>query len=209
MIREEHRENNWQFPFVLYKPENGEGQLPMVIQLHGAGERGRGGEDLALVDVHGFSKYVKDDDSHKCMLVMPQCPPDSFWAAKVESIVAFIEQLIEVYDIDKSRVYLTGLSMGGFGTWYTAMARPDLFAAIVPVCGGGMAWNAGVLRMPVWAFHGTADPAVAVSHSDMMVEALKRCGRDVKYTRMEGVGHNVWDYAYNLELLDWLLSHQK
>ena len=140
---------------------------------------------------------------------MPQCPKDSFWAARVESIIKFVEQLVEEYDADRSRVYLTGLSMGGFGTWFTAMARPDLFAAIAPVCGGGMPWNAGVLDMPVWAFHGAVDPVVTPRHSDEMVEKLIECGRDVTYTKVEGVGHNVWVNAYTDELMDWILSKKR
>ena len=178
------------------------------MQLHGAGERGEGKEDLAKVDVHGFSKLLMTED-YDCTVVMPQCPLNSFWAARVESLVIFVEQLIEEFNVDPKRVYLTGLSMGGFGTWYTAMARPDLFAAIAPVCGGGMAWNAGVLDMPVWAFHGSEDNVVSPFYSDRMVEKLKELGADVTYTRVDGVAYNVWENAYNKELLEWLLSKEK
>ena len=117
--------------------------------------------------------------------------------------------LKEEYKVDEDRVYLTGLSMGGFGTWYTAMARPDLFAAIAPICGGGMAWNAGVLKMPVWAFHGVEDKTVSVTQSDEMVAGIKANGGDVIYTRMEGVGHNAWENAYNSRLMEWLLSKKR
>jgi len=205
MIRTEHRESNWAFPFVSYAPESVNGKLPLVVQLHGAGERGNGQEDLKLVDVHGFSKLLQEQD-YPCLTVMPQCPRDTFWAARVESILVFIEQLKQKFPVDENRIYLTGLSMGGFGTWFTAMARPDLFAAIAPVCGGGMPWNASVLTMPVWAFHGVEDKAVTVRHSDEMVEALQKAGKDVTYTRMDGVAHNVWIHAYNDTLMQWLLS---
>jgi predicted peptidase len=208
MIRTEYRDSNWKFSFVAYTPENPEGKLPLVIQLHGAGERGNGQDQLDLVEVHGLSHLVKEKN-YNCIIIMPQCPKDTFWAARVESIIDFIEQLKEAYPVDTSRIYLTGLSMGGFGTWFTAMARPDLFAAIAPVCGGGMAWNARVLTMPVWAFHGTEDAAVCVRHTDEMVNALQAAGRDVTYTRMDGVGHNVWVHAYNDSLMQWLLSHRK
>jgi predicted peptidase len=113
------------------------------------------------------------------------------------------------YNIDEDRIYLTGLSMGGYGTWYTAMACPDRFAAIVPVCGGGMAWNAGVLKMPVWAFHGAEDKSVSPVQSDEMVAKLKSLGADVTYSRIDGVGHNVWENAYTEELIDWLLKIKK
>lgn len=208
MKRIEHRDEKWIFSFVEYSSENKNEKMPLIVQLHGAGERGNGQDELERVDVHGFSKYLKDAE-HDCVVVMPQCPENSFWAAKVESIVKFIEQLIKEYDVDEDRVYLTGLSMGGFGTWYTAMARPDLFAAIAPVCGGGMAWNAEVLTMPVWAFHGSADPVVSVNQSDEMVEKLKELGADVKYTRVEGEGHGVWEKTYDKELIEWLLSKKK
>ncbi len=137
MNRIEHREEKWVFPFVEYSCENKTEKLPLVIQLHGAGERGNGKEDLEKVDVHGFSKYLKNAERN-CIVVMPQCPADAFWAARVESIIKFIGQLTDEFNVDEDRVYLTGLSMGGYGTWYTAMARPDLFAAIAPVCGGGI-----------------------------------------------------------------------
>lgn len=205
MIRTEHTQKEWRFSFVAYTPEDMVKPLPLIIQLHGAGERGT---DLSLMDVHGFSHLLKDCD-YPCICVMPQCPKDTFWAARVESIVAFIEQLKAYYCVDDTRVYLTGLSMGGFGTWYTAMARPDLFAAIAPMCGGGMAWNAHTLTMPVWAFHGVDDPTVSVTQSDEMVERMRRHGLDVRYTRMDGVGHDVWRYAYNDELMEWLLSHKR
>ena len=207
MIRTEHREDKFPFAFVKYEPKVKEGKLPLIIQLHGAGERGDGKDDLSLVDVHGFPKIMAEE--YPAIFLMPQCPKDSFWAARVESIIRFIEMLIEEYGIDKNRVYLTGLSMGGFGTWFTAMARPDLFAAIVPVCGGGMPWNAGVLTMPIWAFHGAEDTTVLPCNSDHMVEKLKALNYDVKYSRLDGVEHNVWDYAYNRELIEWLLDKKK
>lgn len=208
MIRTERREAAFAFPFVAYDPENTHGPLPLVLQLHGAGERGNGREELSRVDVHGFSALLRERD-YPCLAVMPQCPSGTFWAARVESILAFIGQLTRAYAIDPTRIYLTGLSMGGFGTWYTAMAQPSLFAAIAPICGGGMAWNAAVLDMPVWAFHGAADDTVCVAHSDEMVAALRAAGRDVTYTRPDGVGHGVWVQAYTDELMQWLLQHKR
>lgn len=208
MNRIERREEKWIFPFVEYSSKKNSEKMPLIIQLHGAGERGCGKEDLKAVDVHGFSKVIKDED-YECIFVMPQCPADTFWAARVESVIKFIEQLKEEYNIDEDRVYLTGLSMGGFGTWFTAMARPDLFAAIAPVCGGGMPWNAGVLKMPIWAFHGSEDTVVSPVMSDQMVEKLTEAGADVTYSRVDGVGHNVWENAYNETLIKWLLSKKR
>ena len=208
MLRTEHREDKWLFPFVSYKPDNSEKKLPLILQLHGAGERGNGKEELYLVDRHGFAPFAREAE-RECIFVMPQCPKGDFWAGRVESIIKFIEQLKNEFNIDEDRVYLTGLSMGGYGTWYTAMACPDLFAAISPLCGGGMAWNAKVLTMPVWVFHGADDTSVNVRNSDEMVEALKKAELDVKYTRMDAVGHNVWDHAYDQEHYDWFMSKRR
>lgn len=208
MNRALHREKNWIFPFISYEPEKCCGKLPLILQLHGAGERGDGREELERVEIWGFPNLVKEGE-YPCLFVFPQCPENTFWAARVESILRFIDQLKESYDIDEDRIYLTGLSMGGYGTWYTAMAAPDRFAAIAPVCGGGMAWNADVLTMPVWAFHGAADKSVSVFSSDEMVENMRKHGLNVRYTRLDGVGHHVWKYTYNDELLNWFLSHKR
>ena len=208
MKRTEHNDKKWKFPFVEYAPTVMGEKMPLIIQLHGAGERGNGGEELSLVDVHGFSKLIKEAE-YPCIFVMPQCPKNDYWAVRVESILAFIEQLKAEYPVDEDRIYLTGLSMGGFGTWFTATARPDMFAAIAPVCGGGMAWAAKNLTMPIWVFHGAEDKTVLPIYSDMMVEKLEAAGADVKYTRLDGVAHNVWEHAYGEELLEWLLSKKK
>ncbi len=206
MIKKAYNDKKFAFPFIAFLPERIEGKLPLILQLHGAGERGEGGEELELVCTHGFARVLKNGKDYNCIMVMPQCPKDSFWAARVESILRFIEQLKGEFDINEDKITLTGLSMGGFGTWFTAMARPDIFAAIAPVCGGGMSWCADKLTMPVWAFHGTSDPVVPVFHSDSMVEKMRELGLDVKYTRLDGVGHGAWVYAYKEELLLWLLE---
>lgn len=208
MKRIEHREEMWKFPFVSYEPECHTGKFPLILQLHGVGERGYGKGDLHTVDNHGLSALLKNAD-YPCLFVMPQCPPDSFWATRVESILEFIEQLKQNYPIDEDRVYLTGLSMGGYGTWLTAQAKPDLFAAIAPICGGGLSWAANVLTMPIWTFHGTADATVKPYHTEEMVEKLKAYGADITYTVLDGVAHNAWDYAYTDELVRWLLSKKR
>ena len=209
MIREEIRSEKFPFSFVMRRPEKWDKKLPLVILLHGAGERGNGQDELSRVEVHGFSKIFTEDKNYECVLVQPQCEENSFWVAEIPYILQFIDNLCECYEIDESRIYLTGISMGGFGTWYTAMAAPDRFAAIAPVCGGGMAWNADVLTMPVWAFHGAEDKSVAVFHSDDMVARMRKHGLDVRYSRFDGVGHDVWKKTYDEELLNWFLQHKK
>lgn len=197
------------FPFIAYIPDTVSEKPALLIQLHGAGERGNGGEDLDKVLIHGFSNIINDQNLRDCILIMPQCPLDTFWAARVESIKSFIDKMISYFSADPERIYLCGLSMGGFGTWYTAMAYPEIFAAIAPCCGGGMAWNAHTLTMPVWAFHGLEDSIVNPRHTIEMVEALKPLNPNLRYSLYEGVGHNSWEKAFSEETLEWLLSNKK
>ena len=201
--------NDTIFPYIAYKPDNISDRPALLIQLHGAGERGNGGDNLEKVLFHGFSKIANDDNLKDCILVMPQCPLDTFWVAKIESIKQFIDEIVNTFSVDTNRIYLCGLSMGGFGTWYTAMAYPNLFAAIAPCCGGGMAWNAGNLKMPIWAFHGLEDKVVSPEQTREMVEALKPINKSLKYSFFEGVGHNSWNLAFVEETLEWMLLQKK
>ena len=203
------KNNKTIFPYVAYVPEVRSSAPALLLQLHGIGERGVGGEELDKVLVHGFARIVNDENLKNAILVMPQCPPESFWVAKIESLKKFIDEIMEVFSIDPSRVYLCGLSMGGFGTWYTAMAYPELFSAIAPCGGGGMAGYAGVLKMPVWAFHGLNDTTVSPRHTIEMIEKLKGTNPNLKYDLYEGVGHKSWELAFSTELLDWLLAQKK
>ncbi len=196
------------FPYIAYIPDYISSHPALLIQLHGAGERGEGGDDLEKVLVHGFSKIANDKNLADCILVMPQCPTDSFWVAKIESLKRFIDTIVREFSVDTTRIYLCGLSMGGFGTWYTAMAYPSLFAAIAPCCGGGMAWNAHTLKMPIWAFHGLEDTTVSPNQTIEMVEKLKGTNPNLKYDLYEGVGHNSWNCAFSEQTLKWLLSQK-
>ena len=172
IIREEGY--TYGFPYIAYIPENISSHPALLIQLHGAGERGNGGEDLKKVLIHGFSKVVTDENLQDCILILPQCPLNTFWVARIESLRRFIDEMLRKYDADTNRLYLCGLSMGGFGTWYCAMADPELFAAIAPCCGGGMAWNAQTLKMPIWTFHGLDDKVVSPHQTMEMIDALKK-----------------------------------
>lgn len=207
IIREENNKSG--FPYIAYIPENISNHPALLIQLHGAGERGNGGNDVEKVLVNGFSKIANDNNLNDCILIMPQCPIDTFWVAKIESLKKFIDKLIIDYSVNINRVYLCGLSMGGFGTWYTAMAYPELFAAIAPCCGGGMAWNADTLKMPIWTFHGLDDTVVSPNQTIEMIEKLKVINPNFKYDLYEGVGHNSWDNAFSEQTLSWILSHKK
>jgi predicted peptidase len=191
-----------------------------------AGERGNDNEAQLK---HAVKEFVKADVRKKypCFLVAPQCPTGQVWhgleggfgshkqAAKPAGPGRLVLELIgamrKEYSIDPQRIYLTGLSMGGYGTWDLLARRPKLFAAGVPVCGGGDEGTAEkVADVPIWAFHGDKDNAVPVGRSRTMVEALKKAGGHPKYTEYAGVGHNSWDKAYaDPELLKWLFAQKR
>ncbi|MDZ7331364.1 MAG: prolyl oligopeptidase family serine peptidase [candidate division KSB1 bacterium] len=183
---------------------------PLILFLHGAGERG---DDLSLVKVHGIPKVVEQQPDFPFIAISPQCPSDRWWVDPwlLEALNALVDQVIDKYRVDASRVYLTGLSMGGFGTWALAMTFPEKFAAIAPICGGGMPWMAFRIKdVPVWVFHGAKDPVVPIQRSEEMVDALKKVGGNVKFTVYPDAGHDSWTETYNNpELYRWFLEHHK
>ena len=196
------------FVYAVRTPERMRPGLPMIIQLHGAGERGDG-EDLEKAEIHGLANVLTRTREEACVLIEPRCPEGTFWVAMIPELKQFICHMIEEYDCDPDRVTLTGLSMGGYGTWFLAMAAPELFAAIAPCCGGGMPWNAEVLTMPVWAFHGALDDVVPLAGTVDMVKAVQRAGGCAKLTVFGDCGHDAWKYAYDETLLQWLLSQRR
>lgn len=206
MIISYHTDPEIEFPYAIRVPKNWRTGLPIIFQLHGAGERGERPEQ---VEVHGFANILTEAREVDCILIQPQCPEGTFWVAQIPKLLQFIKRISEKYQCDQDQVYLTGLSMGGYGTWYTAMAYPEMFAAIAPCCGGGMAWNAGVLTMPVWAFHGAQDDVVAVEETLAMVKAIWRSGGNVRMTIYDDCGHDAWNKAYSEELLQWLLNQKR
>jgi len=196
--------------YLLFLPESysndSDKKWPLMLFLHGAGERG---SDVNKVKVHGPPKIVEKRKDFPFIVVSPQCPADSWW--RPFELIALLDEIQKDYRVDPDRVYLTGLSMGGFGTWDLATQYPQRFAAIAPICGGGIPALARRIKdVPVWVFHGAADRVVPVARSDEMVEALKKAGADVKYTRYEGVDHDSWTKTYaNEELYEWMLSHKR
>jgi predicted peptidase len=179
---------------------------PLMLFLHGAGERG---DDLQLVKRHGVAKIVEEQPAFPLLVVSPQCPPTEAWAP--EPLLALLDDIEQHYDVDPERLYVTGLSMGGFGTWAVAIAAPDRFAAIAPICGGGDPSCVGVLRrLPVWAFHGARDLIVPLQRTVEMVEALRQCGGNVRFTVYPKAGHDAWTATYaNPELYAWFLAHTR
>jgi len=198
--------------YVLFVPHDykDDKPWPLILFLHGAGERGTDGQKQAQV---GLGAAIKSQEkTFPFIAVFPQA--QKTWKADSEDGKRAMNILAEVekaYRVDPKRTYLTGLSMGGAGTWSLAAAYPDRWAAIVPVCGRDDPKNAEKIKaIPCWCFHGDADPAVKVQFSREMIEALKAAGAKPKYTEYPGVGHNSWDKAYGTkELYDWLLLQQR
>ena len=185
---------------------------PLILFLHGAGERGC---DLDQVRVHGIPKVV-EQQALPFVTLSPQCPPNQWWSDYLPALDALLDETVETLAIDPRQIYLTGLSMGGYGTWHMAVEYPDRFAAIAPICGGG-AWmysiyqRIGEIRhIPTWVFHGAKDRVVPPRESKEMVRVLKKCGGDVRLTIYPNADHDSWTETYNNpELYNWFLSHRK
>ncbi|MGA2867197.1 MAG: prolyl oligopeptidase family serine peptidase [Verrucomicrobiota bacterium] len=194
--------------YLLFLPqgyETSDKRWPLMLFLHGAGESG---SDLAKVKLHGPPKLVESKPDFPFIVVSPQSPRMGW---NVEALNALLDDIIHQYRVDEDRVYLTGLSMGGYGTWSLAAAHPDKFAAIVPICGGGKTADAPKLaRLPIWVFHGAKDPAVPVARSKEMVEAIKAAGGNPKFTIYPEAAHDSWTETYNNpELYQWLLEQKR
>jgi predicted peptidase len=195
--------------YLLFLPEGYEEKpdekWPLILFLHGSGERG---EELAKVKIHGPPKIVESKSEFPFIVVSPQARRRGW---NPDALKALLDEVLADYRVDPDRVYLTGLSMGGYGTWTLAAEYPEYFAAIVPICGGGDPKEAGRLKnLPIWVFHGAKDEAVPLSRSEEMVKALKDEGADVKFTVYPEAEHDSWTETYdNPELYQWLLSHKR
>ncbi|MBE6577298.1 MAG: phospholipase [Ruminococcaceae bacterium] len=203
--------NGKSFHYLRYVPKDVNGKMPLVVYMHGAGERGNAdGSEIDIIAKHGFFEHIKKFDSEfPFLMVAPQCPSDEYWGSYIESLNKFLDYVIENNDVDTDRIYLTGLSMGGTATWLWALDNPDRFAAIAPVCGQGINWYAHKLAdLPVHAYHGDIDSIVSVHESVEMVSSINRKGGNAVLTLYHGVKHNAWDYAYDQKMIDWLLQHK-
>lgn len=198
-------------PYLLILPsgyEESAGPWPLMLFLHGAGERG---DDLDLISVYGPIKRVKDGTDLPFVIVAPQCPDYSTWSCELTSLAALVGQVAATHRIDQDRIYVTGLSMGGMGTWALTARYPDRFAAAAPICGSWLPEIAPrISRLPVWTFHGEDDDNIPISHTEKIVTALRELGSTVRFTRYPGVGHNSWIPAYDdPELYEWLLAQSR
>jgi predicted peptidase len=197
--------------YLLYLPQNYSTEtaeaFPLILFLHGSGERG---DSINKVKAWGPPK-IAEEKGLPFIVVSPQCPLNETWVSMLFPLRQLLDEIIANYNVDTSRVYLTGLSMGGFGTFAMAQAYPEYFAATAPVCGGG---TPGLVKysknIPTWIFHGDADDVVLPENSVAMYNALKENGADAKLTLFPGVNHGSWIPAYNESgLFEWFLTHKK
>lgn len=215
-------------PYRLLAPKgyDADKSYPLVVFFHGAGERGTDNEKQL---VHGMADLASDDvmEEHPSFVIAPQCPDamqwvDVPWTADIHSMpkepthamrlsLELIGVLQNEFSIDKNRIYVTGLSMGGFGAWDAIQRQPKRFAAAAPICGGGDAALAKqIADIPIWAFHGDADGVVKVKRSRDMISAIKDAGGSPKFTEYPGVGHNSWTATYaNREVYAWLFKQRR
>ncbi len=194
--------------YLLFLPEDynkTQEKWPMIMYLHGAGERG---DNIEQVKSYGPAKMVETQKDFPFVVVSPQCPMGIGWDTEV--LINLLDEVVSKYNVDKNRIYLTGLSMGGGGTWKLATQNPDRFAAITPICGWGEPDLAYKLKdVPTWVFHGEDDSVVSIEESIKMVRALEKVGGDVKLTVYPDTGHESWKQAYaDPNLYQWFLEHR-
>lgn len=202
-------------------------RYPLVLFLHGAGERGSDNKK----QLRYLPTWLAEPElrrTHPCFVVAPQCRDGKRWAdcdwsdaksvpqkpeptVDLAAAVAAIDEVLKAEPVDPDRVYLTGLSMGGYGSWDLAARMPERFAAVVPICGGGDEATAGKLaRLPIWCFHGDDDEVVPAARSRSMVEAVKAAGGSVRYTEFKGVKHDSWTPAYrDPATLEWVFQQRR
>ncbi|MCX7638378.1 MAG: prolyl oligopeptidase family serine peptidase [Cyclobacteriaceae bacterium] len=208
-------------PYRLLQPEKAKSgkKYPLIIFLHGAGERGRDNEaNLKYITDLFLNPYNRK--KFPAFVMVPQCPQQKWWAPQnwsdkpaspADLVIRLADDLVKSYPIDVSRIYLMGLSMGGNGTWYLLTRYPDRFAAGVPICGWGNRELIPAMKdIPVWAFHGDKDPVVPAEKSRELISALQNAGGHPRYTEYKDTGHDSWTPALNEpELLKWLFSFKR
>ena len=186
---------------------------PLILFLHGSEERGC---DLERIARHGIPKIAEEDPDFPFVAISPQLPPGGVWHRYHRTLLALLDDVIECHTVDPGRVYLTGVSLGGYGAWHLAAHAPERFAAVVPVCGGGLPSQGfpeevhALKEVPVWAFHGALDTVVPPSESERLVDLLRRAGGDARLTLYPDLGHDSWTRTYeDPAVYEWLLEHER
>jgi predicted peptidase len=195
--------------YLLYLPNDystTKKRFPLILFLHGSGERGN---DLEILKAHGPPKEIAQGRQFPFIIVSPQCPTGQQW--DVPTLEGLLDEVEQHYRVDRDREYLTGLSMGGFGTYALAAAQPMRFAAIAPISGGADASIAPKIKnLPIWATHGAMDPTVNIERERPIIQALKNLNADVRWDIVPEGGHDVWSAVYaGNSLYSWFLSHQR
>lgn len=210
-----HKGKDGESKYVLFVPHDykGDKEAPLILFLHGAGERGADGEAPVKQGIGNAIKFKGAEAKFPFFVIFPQCQPKSNWKAgtpDADRALAILNEVMKDYRIDGKRLYLTGLSMGGSGTWSLAAAYPGKWAAIAPICGGADLSTASAIKdIPCWAFCGDKDRPDLVKNMREMVGSLKKASGEPRYTELPHVGHNSWDPAYvTPELYSWFLSHK-
>ena len=192
--------------YVINFPEeySGKEKYPVILFLHGAGSRGN---DIKKILNNPYFKIISEHESFPFISVAPQCSENT-WFDMFETLKRFALNIAGKEYADENKIYLMGVSMGGYATWQLAMSMPEYFAAIVPICGGGMYWNAErLINVPIWAFHGQKDVTVHLEESKKMVDAVNRYGGNAMLTIYPEAGHDAWSDTYrNMEVFEWMLS---
>ena len=207
--------------YLLFLPrdyaEESPSKWPLIIFLHGIAKRGDNLEELELLKADGPPMLVEQQPDFPFIVLSPQCPCESFWESHFDKLDTLLDETVATYNVDRSRIYLTGLSMGGYGGWHYALKNPKRFAAFVPIAGGHVPGSDEVPEnicdlkgTPTWVFHGAQDTVVPPRQSEVLVEALRACGSSVRFTLYPDANHEgSWKLAYaDPELWEWLLEQE-
>lgn len=195
--------------YWLFLPNEYKENLPLIVYLHGAGERGKNIQNIAR---HAVPKLLIEGMEMEAVVLCPQCPADCVWDNLPHQVKDLIDEIAERHKVDRERITATGSSMGGFGTWMLGLTYPNFFAAIAPVAGGGMEWrSSNLIETPIRAYHGKQDTAVSWLRTEMMVKTVNALGGKAESVYFENLDHNDGiEYAYReTDLLKWLLLQKK
>jgi predicted esterase len=208
-----HADDLGSTPYRLFVPKayDGKTPLPLVVFLHGAGEKGTDNQKQLSNRANGAMVFA-ESAKNPCFMAVPQCPPPKSWYDTMQRkhVPRIIAQISKEYKVDPERIYITGISLGGNGTWVQLADNPGLYAAAIPICGWGAGHYAEFKNVPLWAFHAADDPTVKVGGTDDAVRGLREAGGDPIYTRYEKGGHGSWVFAYKTPaLVDWFFAQRR